>query len=175
MLFLSLGLALALVACGNSDVSTGSEGNSTEKKEEPKENAEEKPKDDGSKTVDASKQSTEAAGMKVALGEVKVAADKISVGINLENTTSDALSFFPDQGHVVIGDMQLDANLLMTTGDIGGEVQGGVKQDGVIEFLAPDSKQIDVASVKEIKFLFGDVMTADFTQTKPVEFTVPVE
>lgn len=174
-LFLALGLSLALAACGNSGVSTGSEGNSSEKKDESKEDSKEKPKDDGSKTVDASKNSTEAVGMKVSLGEMKVAADKISVGINLENTTGDALNFYPDQGQAVVGDMQLEANLFMTSGEIGGEVQGGVKQDGVIEFLAPEGKEIDVASIKEVKLLFGDVTTADFMKTKAVEFTVPVK
>ncbi len=58
VLFMSLGLALALAACSSTDdVSTGSSDSKDKKTEETK--------DDGSKKVDASKQSAEALGMKV--------------------------------------------------------------------------------------------------------------
>lgn len=167
LLILSLGLILG--ACGSSDVSTGGEGNSTEKKEETKNDTK---KDDGSQRFDASEHSMEVLGMKVALGEIKIADDKISVGTNIENTTNDVLNFYPDQGQAVIGDMQLDANLFMTTGDIGGEVQGGVKQEGVIEFLAPEGKKIDIDSIDKIKIIFGDVTTGDYMQSEPVAFEV---
>lgn len=171
LVFLILGLMLG--ACGSSDVGTGGEGNTAEKKEEA--GKKEESKDDGSKKIDASDQSTEVLGMKVALGEIKIAEDKVSVGMNIENTTGAALNFYPDQGQAIIGDMQLDANLFMTSGKVGGEVQGGVKQDGVIEFLAPEGKKIDVESITSIKLVFGDITTADFMQTEPVSFEVPVK
>ena len=129
----------------------------------------------GEKTVDASAQSMDAAGMKVNLGEIKISKDKLEVGINIENTTDSQLMFYPDQGSAVIGDMQLDANMFLTDGSIGGDVQAGVKQEGVLEFLAPDGKEIDVEAIQEIKLLFGDVVTDDFMTTKAVEFTVPVQ
>jgi hypothetical protein len=173
LVLLSVLSMFLLGACSESDVSTGGEGNSTEKKTESKEKA--KPKEDSGKKVDASSQSVEAAGMKVALGEVKITKDKISVGINLENTTDKVLSFYPDQGSSVIGDMQLAANMFLTDGTVGGDVQGGVKQEGVLEFLPPEGKTIDVDAVKEIKLLFGDVMTEDFMTTEKVEFVVPVK
>lgn len=173
LVLLSILSMFVLGACSESDVSTGGEGNSTEKKTESKEKA--KPKEETGKKVDASSQSVEAAGMKVGLGEVKITKEKISVGVNLENTTDQMLTFYPDQGKSVIGDMQLEANLFMTSGSIGGEVAGGVKQEGVIEFLAPEGKTIDVDAVKEVKLMFGDVITEDFMTSKKVDFTVPVE
>jgi hypothetical protein len=174
LVLLSVLLLVVLGACSNSDVKTGGTGNSTEKKTETKP-TKETPKEDNIKTIDATSQSINAAGMQVGLGEIQIQEDKISVGINLANTTNQALTFYPDQGHLVIGDMQLDANLFMTNGDIGGEVQGGVKQDGVIEFLAPEGKKIDVKTVTQIKIFFGDVVTADYMTNKPVEFTIPVQ
>jgi hypothetical protein len=168
-----LSLGLILGACGSSDVNTGGSGNSTEKKQEQK--ADTNTKQDSAKRVDASSQTSEALGMKVALGEIKIADDKISVGMNIQNTTDKVLHFYPDQGQMVVGDMQLDANMFMTSGKIGGDVQGGVKQDGVIEFLAPDGKKIDVTTVKEVKLIFGDVTTGDYMDNKPVEFVVPVQ
>lgn len=168
----------ALTACGSSDVSTGGAGNSTEKKESAEETSaeekEEAPAEDG-KTIDATAQAVDALGLKVGLGEVKIAEDKISVGINLENTKDEVLSFYPDQGSAVIGDMQLSANMFMTSGSVGGDIQGGVKQEGVIEFLAPEGKKIDTAAITEIKMIFGDVTSADFMNTQPVEFTLPVQ
>lgn len=168
VLFMSLGLALALAACGSTDdVSTGSSDSKDKKTEEKK--------DDSSKKIDASKQSTEALGMKVNLGDVKIMKDKINVGLNIENTTGKVLTFYPDQGNAVIGSMQLSANMFLTDGEFGGDVQGGVKQEGVLEFSAPDGKEIDVDKVKEIKLNFGDVVTDDFMKTKAVTITVPVK
>ncbi|AYC54164.1 hypothetical protein ABES28_13305 [Bacillus licheniformis] len=170
-LFLSLGLALALAACSSTDdVSTGADDSKDKKTEKTEEK-----KDDGSKKVDASSQKAEALGMKVNLGDIKIMKDKINVGINLENTTDKQLHFYPDQGKAIVGDMQLDANMFLTDGAVGGDVEGGVKQDGVLEFSVPEGKEIDVNSVKEVKLKFGDVTTEDFMKNQDVSFTVPVK
>lgn len=184
---LFIALIFILAACEESGVSTGGEGNSVEKdttetesaeaaEETESEPAEEEEEESGSgKLVDATSYTTEAAGMKVGLGEIKIEEDGISVGINSENTTDGVLMFYPDMGQVVVGDMQMDANMFFTEGDIGGEVQGGVKQDAVIKFVAPEGKTIDVDAVSEIRLLLDEVMTEDFMTTEPVEFTVTVE
>lgn len=160
-------IVIAMFSGGGDEVSTGTDSGAS--------NTEEKATATGTKTVDASSQTVEAAGMKVALGEIKISSDKLQVGINIENTTDGELMFYPDQGSAVIGDMQLDANMFLTDGSIGGDVQAGVKQEGVLEFLAPEGKEIDVEAIKEIRLLFGDVVTEDFMTTEAVEFTVPVE
>ncbi len=154
---------------GDDDVSTGTDSDSESTEEEPAE------KEDGKKIVDATDQSVSAAGMNVGLGEIEIIDRKIKVGINLENTTDNVLSFYPDQGSAVIDDMQLDANMFLTDGSVGGDVQGGVKQDGILEFLVPDGKKIDVESVKELKIMLGDVTTEDYMTSETVEFVVPVE
>ncbi|MGG3235375.1 hypothetical protein ABEP17_18240 [Priestia flexa] len=160
-------VVIAIATGGNEEtVSTGGTGNkSTESSKQ----------ESGTKKVDASEQTTDAVGLKIALGEMKVTKDKIQVGINVENTSSKTVSFYPDQGSAVVGDMQLDANLFLTDGQIGGDVNAGVKQDGVIEFLAPDGKSIDVENIQEVKLLLGDVTPDDFSTSKAVEFTVPVK
>ncbi|MBD1379150.1 hypothetical protein [Metabacillus arenae] len=173
LILLSALLLLILGACGSSDVSTGGEGNSTEAKKEGQK--EEKKVEEGTKTIDATSQTVEAAGMKVGLGEIKISKDKIEVGVNLENTSDGVLHFYPDQGSAVIGDMQIDSNMFMTDGDLGGEVQPSVKQDGVLQYLAPDGKEIDVNAISEIKLIFGEVNTDDYMTNEKVEFTVPVK
>lgn len=167
-----MALTLALAACGSAEnVYTGSDSAKAESSEKEKTTESE----DTSKKIDVSDQSMTAAGLKVGLGDIKILEDKIQVGINVENTNSDAVSFYPDMDSAVIGDMQVDANMFMTDGNISGDIQGGVKQEAVLEFLAPEGKSIDPASVKEIKLVLGDVTSADYMTTEPVEFTVTVE
>ncbi|UTI39876.1 hypothetical protein [Niallia sp. RD1] len=163
-------IVLAIAFSGDDDkVSTGADG-----KAKTSETTAAK-KDDGSKKVDASSVTAEEVGLKIGLGEVKITKNKIQVGINLENTNDQVVMFYPDQGSAVVGDMQLEANLFLTDGNIGGEIQGGVKQDGIIEFLAPEGKQITVDDIKEIKLALGDVVSEDFTQSKAVNLTIEVK
>lgn len=163
-----IGIIIAVVSGGDEDkVSTGSDSS--------KSSSEQSTKEEGTKTIDATSQSAQAAGLNVNLGEIKVSEDKIEVGINVENTNSDLVSFYPDQGSAVIGDMQLDANMFLTDGSISGDIQGGVKQEAVLEFLAPEGKTIDPESVKDIKLVLGDVTSADYMTSEPVEFTVTAE
>ncbi|PAD38990.1 hypothetical protein [Terribacillus sp. 7520-G] len=157
-LSLLLALTLALAAYGSAEnVYTGSDSAKAESSEKEKTTESE----DTSKKIDVSDQSMTAAGLKVGLGDIKILEDKIQVGINVENTNSDAVSFYPDMDSAVIGDMQVDANMVMTDGDISGDILGG--------------KTIDPASVKEIKLILGDVTSADYLTTEPVEFTVTVQ
>lgn len=167
ILIVVLLIVVVMFSGGEENVSTGTDSTAS--------NTEEKSKEAGTKTIDASSQTIEVAGMKVGLGEIKISKNKVEVGINIENTSNNMLMFYPDQGSAVIGDMQLDANFFLTDGDIGGEVQSGIKQDAVLEFLTPEGKEIDVNSLKEIKFLFGDVVTEDFMTSEPANITVPVQ
>jgi len=168
LIVLIIVLAVAFSGGEEDKVSTGSD--STKSSETSKET-----KDDGSKKVDASDQKVDALGLKVGLGEVKIASDKIQVGINVENTNDHLVTFYPDQGSAVIEDMQLDANMFLTDGDVSGDIQGGVKKEAVLEFLVPEGKEIDVKNLKEIKFMFGDVYDEESFDTKDVSFTVPVK
>lgn len=127
------------------------------------------------KTVDASTQVVEANGLKVGLGEIKISKDKIQVGVNVENTGANSVTFYPDQGSAVVGNMQLDANMFLTDGDVSGDIQSGVLKEGVIEYLAPEGKEIDVATLTEIKLVFGDVFDDTSFESKEVTFTVPVK
>lgn len=170
MVSLSALVVLGLVGCSESDVATGGSGNSVEEKKEAA-----VPKEDSGKRIDATNQKVEAAGLKVGLGEIKIEADKISVGINIENTSDQAVSFYPDQGQMVIGDMQLSSNFMMNDGDVDSETQPGVKKEAVYVYPAPKGKTLDVDSIKEIKLFYGDVTTADYMTAEPVNFTVGIK
>ncbi|MEQ6357486.1 hypothetical protein ABNX05_23050 [Lysinibacillus sp. M3] len=170
-LILLVVLIVALAMCSTDDdkPSTGSSGEKVETSSTKKETT------DGSKKVDASTQNVDALGLKVGLGEIKITKGKIQVGVNVHNTKDNKVTFYPDQGSAVIGDMQLDANLFLTDGDVSGDIQGGVKKEAVLEFLAPDGKDIDVENVKEIKLMFGNVFDDNTFESQDVTFTVPVK
>lgn len=162
-------IVVALMSDGEEKPSTGtSTSSSTESKSANTESA-------GTKTVDATAQVVDALGLKVSLGEIKIAKNKIQVGVNIENTGDNKVTFYPDQGSAVVGNMQLDANLFLTDGDISGDIQSGVLKEGVIEFLAPEGKEIDVDAITEIKLSFGDVFEDTNFKSQDVSFTVPVK
>ncbi|MBH8595855.1 hypothetical protein I8U20_10980, partial [Thermoactinomyces intermedius] len=123
-----IGLSMLLLAgCGPDDVDTGVKATNEQTKQEVKaEKADEK--------RFKANASTEALGVKVNIAEVVIKPDRIEVGMNLENTNSDQVTWWPDQeGKIVVGDKQLNANMFM--GDsVGGEIAGGVKQNGVLTF-----------------------------------------
>lgn len=113
--------------------------------------------------------------MEINLGEIEILNKKLKVDINLKNTTEKVLKFYPNQGSAIINDMQLDANLFLTYGKVGGNVHGGVKQDETLQFLVLGDKKINIESVKEIKLIFGNVNTDDYMTSEPVEFVIRVE
>lgn len=169
ILLVVLIIALAMCSSDEDKPSTGSSGEKVETSSNKNETT------DGSKKVDASAHSVDALGLKVGLGEIKITKKKIQVGVNVQNTKDTKVTFYPDQGSLVVGDMQLDANMFLTDGDVSGDIQGGVKKEAVLEFLAPDGKEIDVENLKEVKIMFGDVFDDTSYDTQDVSFTIPVQ
>lgn len=162
-----LAVSLIFAGCGGpTDVDTGV-GNNQAKQEVKADN-------ENVKRFKAN-ESTEALGVKVNIAEVVIKPDRIEVGMNLENTNSDQVSWYPDQeGKAVVSDKQLNANMFM--GDsFAGEIAGGVKRQGVLVFVASEKDRIDPKSVKEIKLDLGEVMSSDFTKTKKVNFNIKVK
>ncbi|MFP5116146.1 hypothetical protein ACSU64_27950 [Bacillaceae bacterium C204] len=152
---------------GNDDkVSTGADGGAK--------TTASKQVDDGSKKFNAGI-STTVQGLKINVAEVIIQEDKIVVGMNFENSIQNKLSFYPDQGNAIIGDMQLGANMFMGSGEVSGDINPGIKMDGTVEYLAPEGKKIDVKNVKEIKLDMGQVYNEDTYNADDVVITIPVK
>lgn len=161
--------ALALAACGgapsSADTGSGSEPAASEQ-------------GGGQQSGEARHQigkTYEVGGLKVTIGEIVVQKDRVIVGMTLENTADHTLSFFPDQGHVVVGNMQLEANPFMTEGEVSGEIAAGVKKEGVVHFLAPEGKSLDPAQVKEVRLNLGDVFDDEKMEAREFSETVAFE
>lgn len=174
VLLLAIG---GMASCGsNDDVNTGGSNSTATTKQEAKVNTETtaQPKDDGSKKFNANiAQNTN--GLNINIADIKIENNKVSIGMNIANTTQQKLTFYPDQGSIVIGDMQLDANMFEGSSDISGDVNAGVKKDGVIVFDVPEGKTLDVAKVTQMTLNFGDVYNDSTYDSKPVTITVPVK
>ncbi|TCP52603.1 hypothetical protein EV586_10985 [Tumebacillus sp. BK434] len=174
--FVKLGIAVVvsaglLVGCAPSDVQTGGSNDVAAKNDQ----TADKKKEDGSKKFNADV-SAEGLGMKVNIAEVKVSPTKIEVGINFQNNNQHAMSWYPDQeAKIVVGDMQLDSNMFMSSGKLGGDIEGGVKKDGVLVFPVADGKKLDVAKVTSLKLKVGKLHSPDFMQKQEIAFDIPVK
>lgn len=160
-------LMIVFAGCAPTDVDTGADNGKVEADSKDSSN---KANEKRFKTDT----STEALGVKVNIVEVVIKPDRLEVGMNLENTNSQQVSFYPDQGKAIIGDKQVNANMFMG-GEIGGDIAAGVKQDGVLVFPTANDSKLDPKSIKEIKLDFGDVTSADFIKTEKATVTVKVK
>lgn len=160
-----------LVGCAPSDVQTGG-NNDVATNSAPQTEAK---KDDGSKKFHAGT-SAEGLGLKVNIAEIKIGSDKIEVGMNIQNNNQHAMTWYPDQeATIVVGDMQLDSNMFMGSGKLGGDIEAGVKKDGVLVFPVAEGKTLDVAKVANLKLKVGEVHSPDFMQTEEISFDIPVK
>jgi len=158
-------IIVTLTGCGApSGVKTGSEGTST-KAETSSKQAE------NTKKVAVNKEFTVNA-LKVVIGEVKVEEKRILVGMTLRNETNDKLTFYPDQGNVVVGNMQLDANMFMTEGKVSGDIQPGVEKSGVVVFTVPEGKTLSPKEVTSIALHLGNVFNEKSFSSKSFDVTL---
>jgi len=110
-------------------------------------------------------------GLEITIGEIQVKEKEVKVGMTVKNTTSNTLSFYPDQGSVVIGSTQLEANLFLTEGDVSGEIYAGVSKSGVVTFTVPEGKTIDIATVNEVTLHLGQIFNMDTIAAKDYDKT----
>jgi hypothetical protein len=169
----SIALTSALAACSPpADVKTGG-SNSVAASAPAAENKAAENKDESGKKFTAGV-STEVLGVKINVADVSIKGTEVNVGLNYEATKP--VHWYPDQeAKLQIGDMQLDVNMLMNTGLNNGDIGAGVKSDGVLQFMPPGGKTIDINKVKELKLYLGEIVSEDFMSTKKVEITIPVK
>lgn len=163
---------VSITACSpQPDVTTGGK-NSTElsaasteatKQEQPKEQ----------KKFDAN-YSQDFKYVKLNVREIVITPDEVQVGLNYEASSSQKISWYPDQGTLVIGDMQLNADMLTQSNLVTGDISPGVKSDGALVFKPQGDKKIDVKKVTDLQFHLGEIFPEDLSTTKKVDFTVSV-
>lgn len=113
-------------------------------------------------------------GLDISLGEAGIKSDGISLGMTIRNTTKNKLTFYPDQGNIVVGNMQLEANMFLNDGDVSGEIQPGVEKSGIITFKVPDGKTLDPNEITSIQLHLGNIMNHKTFESKEFDQALQV-
>jgi len=114
-------------------------------------------------------------GLSLKIAEIQIEENRILVGMTITNNSGSTLSFYPDQGNVVTGNMQLDANMFGGEGDASGEIQPGVQKSAVIHFDVPKGQALTPSEVKEVRLHFGDVFNRDEFESTKCDITINIE
>ena len=155
---------LVLTACGESDVKNNEE--QTKKDEIENVNSdkdvkkEETSKDDGVKKDKKDKviqinEEFHVNGLDINIKAIEVKGNMLHTFVSIENTDENTKSFFPDQGSIVIGNKQIEADFWGSDGKLAGEIYGGVVKEGVISY---DISGVNFDEIEEIRFIFGQVL-----------------
>ncbi len=138
------------------------EGKEEEKEKEPEEKI-----DQGVYKVDYNENIN---GLEIEIPEIEVTKRKILVTILTKNTTEETISFYPDQGDIIIDDTQIGANMFSSKGDVSGDIHSGIKKEGILVFLAGD-KEFSVENINKVRLNLGriysdnyDIETVDFDE-----------
>lgn len=111
--------------------------------------------------------------IKLNVNEIVVKPDQIDVGINYQVTSSQKITWYPDQeGQLVVGDMQLNVDPFTQTNLVTGDIQSGTKSDGVLVFKPQGDKKIDVNKVNSFRFHLGEIIPEDMINTEKIDFEI---
>ena len=98
-------------------------------------------------------------GLTIDISTIEVSDDDVKIAMKLANNSENTLSFYPDQGDIIIGNKQVGANMFMTDGDVSGDIHAGVEKSGTIRFILDDDISTD--DIEEITLKLGDVYNED--------------
>lgn len=173
--------SIILTGCGSEEAGKAEKQESTEttKTAEMKElspTEEEQEKEKGSGTLVDVNAEKDFKYMQVGVGRMLLKPDVIEVELTYENLTDETVSWFPNQGQLVVDNIQLETDVLASD-QISGEVRPGVKSSGIIAFKPPRGQSLDVPSVKTVNFYLGTIYPEDLTKskTKEIEFAVYIK
>lgn len=154
---------LVLTACGESDVKNNEEQTKKDEIENvnsDKDVKKEASKDDGVKKDKKDKviqinEEFHVNGLDINIKAIEVKGNMLHTLVSIENTDENTKSFFPDQGAIVIGNKQIEADFWGSDGKLAGEIYGGVVKEGIISY---DISGVNFDEIEEIRFIFGQVL-----------------
>ena len=111
-------------------------------------------------------------GLSITVGNVIFDDNKIICLLKIKNTTKNKISFFPTQGNLVAGSLQLAADSLSSSVDLSGDIYEGIEKSGEIQFTDKDNK-LDLSKLEKFDLRLGK--TFDEKTYKSVEVNFPVE
>src|SRR5690606_41438045 len=78
-------------------------------------------------------------GLDIKIENIEITDDKVRVAMTIANNSDTTKTFYPDQGFLVVGNKQVEADIFATEGDLSGDIFGGVEKSGVVIFNVADS------------------------------------
>lgn len=113
--------------------------------------------------------------VKLNVHEVKITPNEIDVGLNYQNTSGQKITWYPEQGQLMVGDMQLNVDPLTQTDLVTGDIAPDAKSDGVLVFKPQGDKKIDINKVDKLTFHLDQIIPEDLSTEKKVDFEIPVK
>jgi hypothetical protein len=82
----------------------------------------------------------------------------VILDVSVTNGTDQTVNVYPNQGSVVVGNQQAEADIWVSE-DVGGEIFAGVTQSGVVLFGLP--KPVDVTTLEQIRYIVNAPTNAE--------------
>jgi Domain of unknown function (DUF4352) len=112
-------------------------------------------------------------GLLLQLTKVQVERERVVVDMVIKNNTNQKINFYPNQGNVVIGTLQLETSYSRSASDLSGDIYPKVEKSGSIIFTIPAGKTLSPRSVKKLEFHFGKQYDEEY-KSGEVSLTLPV-
>ena len=174
VLLLSFLLIGILSACDDGGEGESNESTTNESASETSEmsvNAEEEEENSG--IVEVNK-TYNVNGLDIKIENIEITDDKVRVAMTIANNSDTTKTFYPDQGFLVVGNKQVEADIFATEGDLSGDIFGGVEKSGVVIFNVADSG-INFDEASEIVLRLGDVFDEESFNAEEFSETIAIK
>lgn len=177
MLLFSVLLIGILSACDDGGEGESNESTTNESASETSEtNTEEEEKEEAS--VDSGivevNKTYNVNGLDIKIENIEITDDKVRVAMTIANNSDTTKTFYPDQGFLVVGNKQVEADIFATEGDLSGDIFGGVEKSGVVIFNVADSG-INFDESSEIVLRLGDVFDEESFNAEEFAETIAIK
>lgn len=113
-------------------------------------------------------------GLDIKIENIEITDDKVRVAMTIANNSDTTKTFYPDQGFLVVGNKQVEADIFATEGDLSGDIFGGVEKTGVVIFNVADSG-INFDEASEIVLRLGDVFDEESFNAEEFAETIAIK
>lgn len=113
-------------------------------------------------------------GLDIKIENIEITDDKVRVAMTIANNSDTTKTFYPDQGFLVVGNKQVEADIFATEGDLSGDIFGGVEKSGVVIFNVADSG-INFDEASEIVLRLGDVFDEESFNAEEFAETIAIK
>ena len=87
-------------------------------------------------------------------------ATVIALSVAVTNTNELTFNVYPNQGTLIAGNQQVDADI-WTSDDVGGEIFSGVTKTGLVIFGLPNP--VDIGTLDSLRYIVNGASSNDFT------------